>query len=259
MTPLLHLTEKLQRLQALRPLEPSQVRALEEKVVAVFELEVIATSNQIEGNSLTLRETEMVLSKGVTIAGKPLKDHLEALNLHAAFTYLKTLVKNPEPITGRLVRELHQMILSRIADEWAGVYRTVPVRIAGAKHQPPHFLEVPRMMDEWENRIASSAKTLHPVLLAADVHEQLVTIHPFVDGNGRSARLMMNLVFLRCGYPAIVIPSDSASRLAYYDALELTQTGEQPEAFRDFIISATDTMLDRYLDILAPAAHSNLL
>lgn len=255
MTPLLQLTDKLQKLQALRPLEPSQVRALEEKVVAAFELEVIATSNQIEGNSLTLRETEMVLSKGVTIAGKPLKDHLEALNLHAAFIYLKTLVKNPEPITGRLVRELHQMVLSRIADEWAGVFRTVPVRIAGAKYQPPHFLEVPRLMDEWENEIITSSATLHPALLAADIHEQLVTIHPFVDGNGRTARLMMNLIFLRAGYPAIVIPSDSASRLAYYEALEMTQTGEKPEAFRDFIVSAADTMLDRYLETLAPAGQ----
>ncbi len=246
------LTEKQQRLQALRPLEPSQVRALEEKVIAAFDLEVIATSNQIEGNSLTLRETEMVLSKGVTIAGKPLKDHLEAINLSAAFDYVKSLVKSYDPISGRLVRELHQMVLTRIADDWAGIYRTVPVRIAGAKHQPPHFLEVPRLMDEWEVEIAATSG-LHPAQMAADIHEKFVTIHSFVDGNGRTARLLMNLVFLRAGYPAIVIPSDSASRLAYYDALENTQTGEQPEAFRDFIVASADVMLDRYLATLAPA------
>jgi len=246
------LTRKLSRLQALRPLEPAAVRALEEKVVAAFELEVIATSNQIEGNSLTLRETELVLSKGVTIAGKPLKDHLEAVNLAAAFDYLKGLVRSQEPITGRLVRELHQMVLSRIDDDWAGVYRTVPVRIAGAKHQPPAFLEVPNLMDEWERQIAASS-ALHPALLAADVHEKLVTIHPFVDGNGRTARLLMNLVFLRAGYPAVVIPSDAESRLAYYDALEATQTGSDPEAFRNFVIHATDVMLDRYLETLDPA------
>lgn len=250
---LLQLTEKQKQLQALRPLEPSQVRALEEKVVAAFDLEVIATSNQIEGNSLTLRETEMVLSKGVTIAGKPLKDHLEAINLSAAFDYVKRLVKSSKPITGRVVRELHQMVLSRIADDWAGIYRTVPVRIAGAKHQPPHFLEVPRLMDEWEIEIAAASLDLHPAQLAADVHEKFVTIHPFVDGNGRTARLLMNLVFLRAGYPAVVIPSDSASRLAYYDALEDTQTGAHPEAFREFIIAAADVMLDRYLATLAPA------
>ena len=250
---LLQLTEKQKQLQALRPLEPSQVRALEEKVIAAFDLEVIATSNQIEGNSLTLRETEMVLSKGVTIAGKPLKDHLEAVNLSAAFDYVKSLVENSEPITGRLVRELHQMVLSRIADDWAGVYRTVAVRIAGAKHQPPNFLEVPRLMDEWEIEIAAAPPALHPAQLAADVHEKFVTIHPFVDGNGRTARLLMNLVFLQAGYPAIVIPSDSTSRLAYYDALELTQTGSQPGAFRDFVVVAADVMLDRYLETLAPA------
>lgn len=249
---LAQLTEKQQRLQALRPLEPSQVRALEEKVIAAFDLEVIATSNQIEGNSLTLRETEMVLSKGITIAGKPLKDHLEAVNLSAAFDYVKGLVKSDEPITERLVRELHQMVLSRIDDDWAGVYRTVPVRIAGAAHQPPHFLEVCRLMNEWEAAISKSTH-LHPAQLAADIHESFVTIHPFVDGNGRTARLLMNLVFMRAGYPAIVIPSDSASRLAYYGALEATRTKSQPEAFREFIISATDVMLDRYLETLAPA------
>ncbi|MEO0018809.1 MAG: hypothetical protein RLZZ522_2092 [Verrucomicrobiota bacterium] len=252
MTPLAQVTEKLHQLQALRPLESAQVRALEETVIAPFELEVIATSNQIEGNSLTLRETEMVLAKGVTIAGKPLKDHLEAVNLSAAFHYLKELVKQPESITGRLVRELHQMILCRIADEWAGVYRTVPVRIAGASHQPPYFLEVPRLMEEWEQPLASQPADLHPVLLAADVHAQLVGIHPFVDGNGRTSRLVMNLILMRAGYPAIVIPSDSASRLAYYDALDATHTGTQPTAFRDFITAATATMLDRYLAVLAP-------
>ncbi len=251
MSSLLQLTEKQQRLQALRPLEPSQVRAVEEKVIAAFDLEVIATSNQIEGNSLTVRETEMVISKGLTISGKPLKDHLEAVNLKAAFDYMKAVAKGREPITGRLVRELHQMVLSRISDEWAGVYRTVPVRISGAKHLPPPFLEVPRLMDEWEQIIFSGA--LHPAELAADAHEKLVNIHPFVDGNGRTARLVMNLIFLRAGYPAIVIPSDSISRLAYYDALEKTQTGEQPHAFREFVIVAADHMLDRYLETLAPA------
>jgi Fic family protein len=252
MTLLQQLTDKLQRLQALRPLEPARVRALEETVIAPFELEVIATSNQIEGNSLTLRETEMVLAKGVTIAGKPLKDHLEAVNLAAAFSYLKELVKTREPVTGRMVREFHQMVLSRIDDEWAGSYRTVPVRITGASHQPPHFLEVPRLMDEWETQLATTAADLHPVLLAADAHAQLVGIHPFVDGNGRTSRLVMNLVLMQAGYPAIVIPSDSASRLAYYDALDATHTGTHPHAFRDFVATATATMLDRYLAILGP-------
>ncbi len=252
MASLQQLTDKLQQLQALRPLEPAQVRALEETVIAPFELEVIATSNQIEGNSLTVRETEMVLAKGVTIAGKPLKDHLEAVNLSAAFHYLKELVKPPEPLTGRMVRELHQMILSRIADEWAGVYRSVPVRIAGASHQPPHFLEVPRLMDEWEQQLASAPGDLHPVLLAADAHAQLVGIHPFVDGNGRTSRLVMNLILMRAGYPAIVIPSDATSRLAYYDALDATHTSAHRHAFRDFITTATATMLDRYLAVLAP-------
>ncbi|NJM37964.1 MAG: Fic family protein [Akkermansiaceae bacterium] len=89
------------------------------------------------------------------------------------------------------------------------------------------------------------------------MHEKFVTIHPFVDGNGRTARLLMNLVFMRAGYPAIVIPSDSASRLAYYDALEATQTGTNPQAFRDFVVNAADVMLERYLEILNPTLASN--
>ena len=144
------------------------------------------------------------------------------------------------------------MILARISDEWAGVFRTVPVKISGAAFDPPPFLEIPGLMDAWEKDIAEKVRTLHPVLLAADIHESFVTIHPFVDGNGRTSRLLMNLVLMRAGYPAIVIPSDSTARLAYYDALEAVQTGSDPAAFRNFIITATDIMLDRYLATLGP-------
>ncbi len=145
---------------------------------------------------------------------------------------------------------IHSAVLTRLDDEWAGRYRNVPVRIVGSKHLPPNALKVPDLMDEWEQNAATAWTKQHPVLLAADLHSLLAGIHPFVDGNGRTSRLVMDLALLRHGWPLIVIPSDSALRLAYDEALEQTQTGEKPEAFPDFMCQRVDAMLDRYLAVL---------
>ncbi len=246
------ITEKLSQLQALRPLDADELRILEEKIIAPFEWEVIATSNQIEGNSLTLRETELVVARGLTVAGKPLKDHLEAVNLKVAFDLMKSLARGDEALTERVLREMHQCILCRIDDAWAGRYRTIAVRISGSQHLPPPAHEVESLMHKWQDYVTLHKDTLHPVTLAADAHEKFVTIHPFVDGNGRTARLIMNFILMRHGYPAIIIPADTAARLRYYDALEATQTSGDPESFRQFVYDATNAMLDRYLDCLSP-------
>ena len=253
MTTLSQLTEKNCQLQALRPLGADELRVLEDKIITPFEWEVIASSNQIEGNSLTLRETELVVSRGLTVAGKPLKDHLEAVNLKIAFDLMKSLARGEEALTERVVRELHQCILCRIDDSWAGQYRTMPVRISGSEYLPPSPLEVAQLMADWQQYVSESINTLHPVSIAADAHEKFVSIHPFVDGNGRTARLIMNFILMRHGYPAIIIPSDSTSRFAYYDALEASQTTGDPEPFRQFIYSAANVMLDRYLACLTNA------
>lgn len=243
------LDRKLQELQALRPLDAARVRALG-SVFTAFETELIATSNQIEGNTLTIRETALVIEKGMTIGGKPLKDHLEALNHKAALDWIKTAGTTAGPITQAEVLEIHRLVLTRLDDEWAGRYRNVPVRITGSRHVPPNALKVPDLMDAWEANASEQWTSLHPVHLAADLHEKLAGIHPFIDGNGRTSRLVMNVALLRHGWPLVVIPSESALRLAYYESLEKAQTGVDPEAFRQFIVARVDAMLDRYLEVL---------
>lgn len=243
------LDAKLSQLNALRPLDASRVRALR-SVFESFETELIATSNQIEGNTLTVRETAMVIEKGMTISGKPLKDHLEALNHKAALDYIKQVAAHRDAITQKEVLRIHELVLTRLDDEWAGRYRNVPVRIVGSTHLPPNALKVPDLMDGWERDAQDNWFATHPVLLAADLHATLAGIHPFIDGNGRTSRLVMNLTLLRHGWPVVIIPSESALRLAYYQALEDTQTGKQSNAFREFICQRVDDMLNRYLDAL---------
>lgn len=243
------LDRKHHELQALRPLDAAGARALA-SVFNAFETELIATSNQIEGNTLTIRETALVIEKGLTISGKPLKDHFEAVNHKTALDWVKQAAATTSPITQREVLTIHQAVLTRLDDEWAGRYRTMPVRITGSKHLPPNAVKVPDLMDAWEADAAKDWNTLHPVLLAADLHAKLAGVHPFIDGNGRTSRLVMNLCLLRHGWPLVVIPSESTLRLAYYDALEQAQTGSQPEAFRQFICERVDAMLDRYLEVL---------
>jgi Fic family protein len=228
------LDRKLQELQALRPLDAARVRALG-SVFTAFETELIATSNQIEGNTLTIRETALVIEKGMTIGGKPLKDHLEALNHKAALDWIKSAGTTAGPITQAEVLEIH---------------RLVPVRITGSRHVPPNALKVPDLMDAWEANASEQWTSLHPVHLAADLHEKLADTHPFIDGNGRTSRLVMNLALLRHGWPLVVIPSESALRLAYYESLEKAQTGVEPDAFRQFTVARVDAMLDRYLEVL---------
>jgi len=243
------LDRKLQELQALRPLDAARVRALA-SVFTAFETELIATSNQIEGNTLTIRETALVIEKGMTIDGKPLKDHLEALNHKAALDWIKSAGTTAGPVTQVEVLEIHRLVLTRLDDEWAGRYRNVPVRITGSRHVPPNAVKVPDLMDAWESNACAQWTSLHPVYLAADLHEKLAGTHPFIDGNGRTSRLVMNLALLRHGWPLVVIPSESALRLAYYESLEKAQTGVEPDAFRQFIVARVDAMLDRYLEVL---------
>lgn len=248
MTELAVLDAKRARLQALRPLDAARLRALD-FALKPLETELIAASNQIEGNTLTVRETELVIAKGLTIGGKPLRDHLEAINHRAALDYVQEIAARREPLSQFNIKSVHQLILTRLNDEWAGRYRNVPVRIAGSRHVPPPFLQVAEQMDELERFLLSQEAALHPVHFAADAHEKLATIHPFVDGNGRTSRLLMNLVLLRGGFPLVSIPGDAAARLNYYDALEATQTGDEPGAFRAFIAARTGEALDRMLAI----------
>ena len=234
------LTTKHQRLAALRPLSPESVASL----AAAWDVQMVYESNSIEGNSLTLRETEIVLTKGVTVSGKLLKDHMEAVNLMQAWEQVKQLAKPDASLTENDLLDLHRIVLTRIEDRIAGSYRTATVRIAGAHFIPPNPLEVPDLMAD----LFSSLATIPgPIERAARLHYGIAHIHPFADGNGRTARLAMNFILLAAGYPPISIPT--ALRQAYSATLESADSGDFP-AWQKFLATLLDKELNTWLAAL---------
>jgi Fic family protein len=234
------LLTKHQRLAALRPLSPESVGSL----AAAWDVRMVYESNSIEGNSLTLRETELVLSKGVTVSGKPFKDHLEAVNLSMAWEQVKSLAAPDAVLTERDLLDLHRIVLTRVEDRFAGFYRTGAVRIAGSNHIPPNPVKVPDLMDDLFTEIQTITD---PVERAAKLHHGIARIHPFADGNGRTARLAMNFVLLAAGYPPISIPTEL--RQAYYNALEAADAGDF-QSWLNFLTQQLDQELDLWLDAL---------
>jgi Fic family protein len=170
-----------------------------------------------------------VALEGITVGGKPLKDHLEAVNHRDAILLLEDLVRKAEPLSEWTIKSLHQLILKGIDDDNAGRYRTINVRIAGAEHVPPDQLLVPELMERFVTSHREDTVRMHPVERAARVHSDFVKIHPFVDGNGRTSRLLMNLELLKAGYPAAVLPVER--RLEYYEALEADHVEGRSEPF----------------------------
>lgn len=241
------LDRKLHALNALRPLPATAV----EKLRQSLQIEMTYNSNAIEGNSLTLKETFLVINEGITVKGKPLKDHLEAKDHHAALEYLYEFVEHErrQTISERLVRTLHQMIVQETDKEWAGRYRNAEVIIGGASHKPPRALDVPKKMEELIHWLQKARRTTHPVELAALLHHKLVFIHPFFDGNGRTARLTTNLLFMQAGFPLVVVLKNDRKR--YYDVLGKADKGQYEPLIR-FIAQAVERSLDIYLNALIP-------
>ena len=211
-------------------------------------------SNAIEGNSLTLKETWLVINEGITVKGKPLKDHLEAKDHQAALEYLYDLIdKNKKhTISERLIRTLHQIIVQETDREWAGRYRNANVIIGGAKHAPPDALAVPHQMRDLMAWLNSEKHQAHIIELSALLHHKLAYIHPFFDGNGRTARLAMNLFLMQAGYPLVVILKND--RKKYYDVLAQADSGKY-EPLVKFIAQAVERSLDIYLKTLTPATQ----
>ncbi|AGA80053.1 Fic family protein [Echinicola vietnamensis] len=207
-------------------------------------------SNRIEGNTLTLQETHLVINEGITIGGKSMREHLEAINHAEAVAYLEELVGKKGDIYNRTLLELHYLILKGIDRENAGRYRSVPVRIAGSKHVPPQPYLVDKMMEDYFTHYQAQRKILHPVILAAEMHERLVSIHPFVDGNGRTSRLIMNLVLVGNGYTIANLKGDQASRLSYYRALEAVQVHNDPAPFYHLVADAVLDSLEQHLEMV---------
>lgn len=239
--------EKLAKIDKLR--EMLQLKSWShDQLVHPLELEYTYESNRIEGNTLTLQETVLVIEKGITIAGKPLKDHLEAINHGYAIDFIKEIVQKKIPLTPFVLRDIHRLVLQSIDNENAGTYRKVNVLISGSKHIPSEHYIVPKQMDDffiWYNESKQ-----HPVLFAAQAHERLVTIHPFIDGNGRTARLLMNLILLQKDYPILILKGDSESRLTYYNTLETAQITNEKMPFFEFILDNMQSMLERILGIV---------
>ncbi|MFH1012376.1 MAG: Fic family protein, partial [Candidatus Peregrinibacteria bacterium] len=220
-----------------------------------FEIEMTYNSNAIEGNSLTLRETFLVLSEGVTIKGKPLKDHLEATNHKEALDFLYDLVGHQKKTTlsEHLIKSLHQLVTQNIEKEWAGQYRNAPVRITGTLHQPPDALEVPHLMGNLVRWVGGKQGKMQPVELAAMFHHKFVHIHPFFDGNGRTARLLMNVLLMRKGYPMAIIQKNDRRR--YYRVLQEADEGNY-RPLVEFVEKAVEQSLDIYLNILTPSSKN---
>ncbi|RIV25025.1 Fic family protein [Fibrisoma montanum] len=221
-----------------------------DRIRQALELEYTYESNRIEGNTLTLRETDLVLNEGLTIGGKPLKDHLEAINHRDALDYMKDIVQQRVNLSERVLLDLHSLILRGIDRENAGRYRQVPVLIRGSRFVPPQPYLVARQMEDLFHWYENETKSLHPVVLAAELHERLVTIHPFIDGNGRTARLIMNLILLRHGFPLAILKGDADARITYYNALETAQTSGDKSDFIRLVADTVQAALERLLSLL---------
>lgn len=234
--------EKLEKLNKKRPLPQSTLNSLRESSI----LDWTYNSNAIEGNTLTLRETKVVL-EGITIGGKSVTEHLEVINHKDAILFLEELVHDDADISEWNIKNIHALILKEIDNNNAGKYRMENVKIVGASKLPTDYIKVPeemeRLMFEYENW-----KKYHPLIRSALLHGEFVFIHPFVDGNGRTARLLMNFEAMKNGYLPIIIRTDI--RTKYYDCLDKAMTTHDYTDFIKLIVEEENRILDQYLELI---------
>ena len=237
---LLQIERKKVELDGRRPLTAGEVARLNEEFIVEFTY----NSNAIEGNTLTLRETDLVL-RGLTIDKKPLKDHMEAVGHKEAFEFVSELVKNNVPISESVIKQIHYLVLADKKED-RGVYRRVPVRIMGAQHEPVQpYLIAPKMEELLRNFVES---TEHIVTKLARFHIEFEGIHPFIDGNGRTGRLLVNLELMKAGYPPIDITF--TDRIAYYNAFDEYHVKHNLSAMENLFAGYVNSRLDMYLDML---------
>jgi Fic family protein/DNA-binding XRE family transcriptional regulator len=221
------------------------------KIKQALELEYTFESNRIEGNTMTLQETDMVINEGLTISGKSMREHLETINHQEAIGFIKDLMQKNNTLNERDLLSIHNLILRGIIPEDAGRYRKVQVMIKGSSHMPPQSSMVAKEMEDYFIWYEINKNKLHPVILAAEMHERLVTIHPFIDGNGRTSRLIMNLILMQKGYLIANIKGDYENRMQYYQSLETAQTKKNKEDFLLFVAKTEKENLERYISIIA--------
>ena len=235
------IAEKKTSLDRLRPLSPKGLAELDRW----YDGELTYTSNALEGNTLTRIETAIVLEKGITVSGKPLSDHLEAIGHRDALAYVRTLAAATESIRETDLRNIHRLVMQRVDPAEAGSYSRHGRMITGSSLTLPSPAEIPPRMGEFSGWMQQAAATPEH---AFDAHEMLVTIHPFSDGNGRTARLLMNLVLLRAGYPPVIIPPEL--RAAYHDSLQAVQLRNDRPFYQMFMYTRLEVALDHYLHLL---------
>ena len=231
------------RLDSHRPLESTVVQNLREDLIVKWTY----NSNAIEGNTLTLNETKVAL-EGITIGGKSLREHFEVINHKEAILFVESLVEKDELLSEHTIKSLHSLILKNIDDKNAGCYRNINVLISGATHRPPSHFEVASKMEEFIRWYKTKAQSLHPIERACCVHVDFVGIHPFVDGNGRTARLLMNFELMKSGFPPVVLKVEN--RLAYYEALDKAHTLNDYEPFISLVGSLVEESFEPYWFVL---------
>ncbi len=246
------LTRQKERLDALRPFTPDQIALLwpywkTEDAVFVY------ATNAIEGSTFTLGETTVVLETGVTIGGKPLREHLDVINGAKAYAMMLDLAQKRTDLSLEIIQDIHRAVVGA-GNPIAGEIRNERVSIRGSRHVPPNYMRVPRLLDEMMTRYrdTTEGETIHPVNVASRLHFDLLTIHPFKDGNGRTARLLENLHLIREGYAPILI--DLQEKTKYFDVLENAQIAVpgigDPEPFLAYMAGLERQAITRYLNVL---------
>lgn len=238
---------KKQKLDSFRPLTHEQSQNLKK----VYDVDMTYHSNAIEGNTLTYSETKLILEEGITINGKSMNEHLEVINHKEALEFIEELVNiATSDIKETDILNIHGLILKSINSKEAGKYRTQPVGVRKSNGEIYHFTEpllVKEKMEEFINWLQRS-ENLHPIQRASEAHYKFVSIHPFVDGNGRTARLLMNLILMQNGYVPSVIRVEDRSE--YIQAIEKAQSGESLEEFHKVIAASVEKNLDFYIETL---------
>lgn len=232
--------KKKKELDSRRPFTEGELERLTEE----FIVEYTYNSNAIEGNTLTLRETDLVL-RGLTIDKKPLKDHMEAVGHKEAFEFVQDLVKDKVPLSENIIKQIHYLVLADKRED-RGIYRRIPVRIMGAAHEPVQPYLIQPKMEQLLFDYRNSKEHIIPKL--ARFHIEFEGIHPFIDGNGRTGRLLINLELMKAGYPSIDIKF--TDRVAYYRAFDEYHVKNNPGAMEKLFAGYVNDRLDRYLDIL---------
>lgn len=241
------LTELRKEIDKYRPLDSDQIRALNKDI----RVEHIWSSNAIEGSKIDKFETEAIISKGITIHGESIGDVLSTIDLNEAYDYMLDLASHRQPLSQTTIRDLNRLALAKTHPEWGGEYRALEVHPAKTDFNP--YTEPFDIRPEMDNLIEWSRKAqkeMHPVKYAADLHYKFVTIHPFRDGNGRTARLLMSLALTENGYPVVNIMPDKESREEYMETLLDSQKRHDPTAFEDLVGKYTERTLKKRIQIL---------